>query len=142
MSAAMKITGTGPLRSSPARRKDAASGTASGAFAAELNQGARAQGTAGSGPVETLEALLAIQEVPDATQSGRRAQRHAEDLLDRLEEVRNGLLAGALPRQKLDELARLVRLRRDQILDPRLAEVLDEIELRCRVELAKLEAVG
>jgi hypothetical protein len=35
----------------------------------------------------------------------------------------------------------LVRLRRDQVMDPRLAEVLDEIELRCRVELAKLEAV-
>lgn|SRR6185436_113113 len=138
----MKITGTGPLRSSPTRRKDAASGAAPGAFAAELNQSARPQGAAGPGPVETLEALLAVQEVPDATQSGRRAQRHAEDLLDGLEDVRNALLVGALPRQKLDELARLVRLRRDQVLDPRLADVLDEIELRCRVELAKLEAVA
>lgn len=138
----MKITGTGPLRSSPARRKDAASGTASGAFASELHQSARPQGPAGPGPLETLEALLAVQEVPDAAQSGRRAQRHAEDLLDRLEEVRNALLIGALPRQKLDELARLVRLRRNLVLDPRLADVLDEIELRCRVELAKLEAVA
>jgi hypothetical protein len=138
----MKITGTGPLRSSPTRRKDAASGAAPGAFAAELQQNARPQGAAGAGPVETLEALLAVQEVPDATQSGRRAQRHAEDLLDRLEEVRTALLVGTLPRQKLDELARLVRLRRERVLDPRLAEVLDEIELRCRVELAKLEALS
>src|SRR5215470_6295049 len=99
----MKITGTGPLRSAPTRRKDAASGAASGAFATELHQGARAQGPVGSGPVETLDALLAVQEVPDATQSGRRAQRHAEDLLDRLEEVRNALLIGTLPRQRLNE---------------------------------------
>ena len=69
------------------------------------------------------------------------AKRHAEDLLDGLEEVRNALLDGALPRQRLDELVRLVRMRRERVLDPRLADVLDEIELRCRVELAKLEAV-
>jgi hypothetical protein len=129
------------VRSSPTRRKEATSGAAPGAFAAELHQSSRPQGTTGAGHVETLEALLAVQEVPDATQSGGGAQRHAEDLLDRLEEVRNALLVGALPRQKLDELARLVRLRRERVLDARLASILEEIELRCRVELAKLEAV-
>lgn len=138
----MKITGTGPVRTTPARRKDAANGAAPGTFAAELGQGARSQGVAGSSPVETLEALLSVQEVPDATQSGGRAQRHAEDLLDRLDELRHALLDGTLPRHRLDELARLVRSRRERVLDPRLAEVLDEIELRCLVELAKLEAVG
>jgi len=137
----MKITGTGPLRSSPARRKDAASSATSGSFAAELNHGSRPQGVSGAGPAETLEALLSVQEVADSTQSSSRAKRHAEDLLDGLEEVRNALLDGALPRQRLDELVRLVRMRRERVLDPRLADVLDEIELRCRVELAKLEAV-
>jgi hypothetical protein len=138
----MKITGTGPLRSAPARRKDAAGGAATGAFAAELGASARSSGIVGGGPVETLDALLALQEVPDATQSRGRAQRHAEDLLDRLDELRHALLAGALSRQRIDDLARLVRLRRERVLDPRLADVLDEIELRCRVELAKLEMVG
>lgn len=138
----MKITGTGPVRSSPTRRKEATSGASSGAFAAELQQSSRPQGAAAAGHVETLEALLAVQEVPDATHSGGGAQRRAEDLLDRLEEVRNALLIGALPRQKLHELARLVRLRRERVHDARLADILDEIELRCRVELAKLEAVA
>ena len=138
----MKITGTGPMRSAPARRKDAAGGAAPGAFAAELGATARSGGVAGAGPVDTLEALLALQEVPDATQSRGRAQRHAEDLLDRLDDLRDALLAGALSRQRIDDLARLVRLRRERVLDPRLAEVLEEIELRCRVELAKLEMVG
>jgi hypothetical protein len=138
----MKITGTGPVRSSPARRKEATAGVGSNAFAAELGQGARPQGTSGAGPVDTLEALLSVQEVPDSTHPGGRAQRHAEDLLDRLDEVRYALLDGTLPRHRLNELARLVRLRRERILDPGLAHVLDEIELRCRVELAKLEAVA
>jgi hypothetical protein len=138
----MKITGTGPVRSAPARRKDAVGDATPGAFAAELGTTSKNAGVAGAGPVETLEALLALQEVPDATQSRGRAQRHAEDLLGRLDELRHALLEGALPRQRIDDLARLVRVRRERVLDPRLAMVLDEIELRCRVELAKLEMVG
>jgi hypothetical protein len=35
-------------------------------------------------------------------------------------------------------LAQLVRARRDQVDDPRLIAILDEIELRAAVELAKL----
>jgi hypothetical protein len=138
----MKIMGTGSVRNAPTRRKDAVGGAAAGAFAAELGATSRNAGVAGGGPVETLEALLALQEVPDATQSPGRAQRHAEDLLDRLDELRDALLAGALSRQRIDDLARLVRQRRERVLDPRLSEVLEEIELRCRVELAKLEMVG
>jgi hypothetical protein len=138
----MKITGTRPVRSTPARRKEGIGGAAPGAFAAELGATARSSGVAGGGPVEGLEALLALQEVPDATQSQARARRHAEDLLDRLDDLRHALLEGALTRQRIDDLARLVRLRRERVLDPRLAAVLDEIELRCRVELAKLEMVG
>jgi hypothetical protein len=36
------------------------------------------------------------------------------------------------------ELSRLARARRADVDDPRLVEVLDEIELRAEVELAKL----
>lgn len=138
----MKITGTGPVRTTPARRGSATGGAAPGAFAAELGAPARASAGAGAAPVETLEALLAVQEVPNATDGGGKAARHAEDLLDRLDELRDALLTGTLPRRRLDELSRLVRFRRERVADPRLASVLDEVELRCRVELAKLEAVA
>jgi hypothetical protein len=135
----MKITGTGPVRTAPARRKDPAARAGEGAFAAELASAGRPAPSVAARPVETLDALLSVQEVPDATDRARRAARHAEDLLDRLDELRHALLVGTLPRNKLDQLARLVRTRREAVADPNLAAVLDEIELRCRVELAKLE---
>lgn len=60
-------------------------------------------------------------------------------MLDQLEEIRVGLLTGAIPRDRLEALDRLVQENRGQVVDPRLGEILDEIELRARVELAKLD---
>jgi hypothetical protein len=59
-------------------------------------------------------------------------------MLDRLDEIRLGLLSGAVSKERLVELSRLARARRADVDDPRLVEVLDEIELRAEVELAKL----
>ena len=50
----------------------------------------------------------------------------------------SGLLMGTLPKEKLTELADMVRTRRESCQDPRLAALLDEIELRAEVEIAKL----
>ena len=44
--------------------------------------------------------------------------------------------------EHLADLARTVRDTRAAVDDPRLSGVLDEIELRARVELAKLEAIA
>lgn len=90
-----------------------------------------------------VEGIFAAQSVdPDGGQTSpderrRRAQRGAE-ILDRLEEIRRGLLIGAIPKDKLAELARLVRDKREKGADPVISRLLDEIELRAEVELAKL----
>jgi hypothetical protein len=55
-----------------------------------------------------------------------------------LEELRIGLLLGHIPRDRLADLSRMVRDRREDAEDPQLAALLDEIELRAEVELAKL----
>ncbi len=88
----------------------------------------------------SVEALLAAQVIGDATdeESRHRMIQHGEDILDRLEELRRGLLSGSLPRERLFELAQLVRNRRNTTDDPKLHSLLDEIELRAEVEIAKL----
>lgn len=136
----MKITGTGPVRTTPTRRKDATGRAGAGGFASELGGSASAGAATGASPADTVQALLAVQEVPDSTEPGKRAMRRGEDLLERLEGLQQSLLAGALPEGRITELAEAVRARRDKVADPRLATILDEIELRCRVELAKLAA--
>jgi hypothetical protein len=47
------------------------------------------------------------------------------------------LLAGGISREKLLQLSRIVNARRSQITDPKLAAILDDIDLRAQVELAK-----
>ena len=94
------------------------------------------------GGVVGLGGILAAQSVdpegaPDHKERQRRAQRGA-DILDRLEEVRQGLLAGGIPKSRLQELAQLVREKRERGADPVISRLLDEIELRAEVELAKL----
>jgi len=81
--------------------------------------------------------MLAVRDATD--RSGGQPRRRAEDMLDRLEELRLGLLAGEIPREKLESLERLVQEQRGAVSDPRLSDLLDEIELRARVELAKLD---
>jgi hypothetical protein len=56
-----------------------------------------------------------------------------------LDEVRDGLLAGGIPRVTLNRLALAIAKRRESFAEPKLQTVLDEIDLRARVELAKLE---
>jgi hypothetical protein len=86
-----------------------------------------------------VEALFALQEVPDATDDRTRAAAKGDKLLDRLDDLRTGLLLGHISRDKLAELARLARDSSENVADPQLREVLQEIELRAQVELAKLQ---
>jgi hypothetical protein len=59
-------------------------------------------------------------------------------MLDELEQIRLGLLLGQIPQARLEQLAQMVRARREQLDDPKLIAILDDIELRAAVELAKL----
>ena len=52
------------------------------------------------------------------------------------------LLGGELSQAQLDRLSRAVREQRSATEDPKLEAVLDEIETRAAVELAKLEWAG
>ena len=136
---AMKITGTGPLQSpAPVRRKDRGGRTGATAFTSELASEAPVHSPAAIGEVGTVNTLLTVQEVADPTADRRRAVRRGEDMLERLDELRHGLLCGTFPKEKLDSLLVVVRRQHDRVADPRLREVLREIELRAAVELAKL----
>lgn len=98
----------------------------------------RAEGVSAAQPLTNLDTLVVLQEAPNDQGAKKRALKRASDMLDQLEAIRLDLLDGGVPAPRLEALVRLVRLQRDQVNDPRLAHVLDEIELRARVELAKL----
>lgn len=136
----MKIDPSARLRSTPARRAGRArASSASGAFESHL--AAPAEDSAPVSAPQTaacVNPLLAVQEVADATSGRAHAKARAEAMLERLDDIRIGLLTGFVARDRLEELLRLVNDKRSGAGDGRLREVLDEIELRAKVELAKL----
>lgn len=138
----MKIDPTGLSSTRPAKLRDRAGSGRAGEFAKQIGGDQPAtHSVAGGGPVSAVDALLSLQEVSDSTseQANARARARGQVLLDRLDEIRHGLLMGTIPRRTLTELARTARAQKEAAADPRLAETLAEIELRAEVELAKLD---
>jgi Class II flagellar assembly regulator len=141
----MKVSNVGSgVSTSGARRTDKTSGSAKGAFKQALNSAMdtleEAQAFDGPSAMGGVETLWAVQAMGDSTEreSRRRLVQRGEDILDRLEEVRHCLLMGTIPKDKLEQLTQMIRARREACSDPRLGNLLDDIELRAEVELAKL----
>jgi hypothetical protein len=140
---AIKIDPVSPKPVAANRRVGGSAAAAGGGeFAKALgeSQGGQGQHVSMALSVNSLSVVLAVQETPDAAKG--RARQRARDrgfkMLDFLEEIRAGLLVGAIPKDRLEQLAQMVRAKREQIDDPKLTAILDEIELRAAVELAKL----
>ena len=95
--------------------------------------------TAGPTGVTSLDALLALQEVGGPLERRRRAVRRAGRILDVLDELKMALLDGHLPPAALERLLSAIHEERNGTDDPRLEGLLDEIETRAAVEMAKLE---
>jgi hypothetical protein len=97
----------------------------------------RAANAAPAMRMTALDAILTLQCVDDALNAPRKkAVRRGQGLLDGLEAVRADLLVGRVSPDRLDDLMALVAEAREQTL-PGLDALLDDIELRVRVELAK-----
>jgi hypothetical protein len=138
----MKISDIGSTRelSHAKRKKKVEAGESD--FAAHLQEAAQteAPGVVEAPTVSQVGAVLAAQEVPDSAEGRSRGLlcKYGDDVLDHLDVIRHGLLAGAVPKERLAALAKRMRQKRMQSSDARLNEIVDEIELRAEVEIAKL----
>ena len=133
---------TGPKRGTQVSAKPKTGDAAASRGAFNISEGAKANASQGAQAVRSLtsvDALISIQEVPDATARRAKAIARAEHMLDLLEEIKIAILSGAMPRARVTKLTRIVEDARGEVASEELSGVLDEIELRARVELAKLE---
>lgn len=135
----MEIKGPGRVETTGAIRRKPGASTGGSGFSVGGAAETHAQIVAGPGPIAAMDSILALQDMGDATDGRSKGLAHGEQLLDILDSVRDGLLAGGIPRATLNKLAVAVTRRHDSFADPKLQDVLDQIELRAHVELAKLE---
>ena len=108
----MKISGTGPIRRTSESGRPKKKGAGKGAdFATELDEAAadKTSAVSGTGPLAAVDALLSVQEVTDSTKGRTRGAVRAQFMIDGLDEIRQGLLIGAIPKSKLAALVEVVR---------------------------------
>lgn len=135
----MKVNGpSGAAPASGARSTRSASGFSLGQMGAAAPT-ASAQAAAPTAGVSDVSALMALQGVETATERRRRAVRRGSSLLDRLDELKIALLSGEAGEGALERLGRTLREERPEDEDSNLTGLLEQIDLRAAVELAKAE---
>jgi len=140
----MEIKGPGRTTTSGVSRKKKTHGTGKAGFSKALSTDdtAAAAPPSGTSPLTSVSSLLSLQEMPTSSDGKSRGLAMAEDMMGHLEIIRHGLLAGQIPLNKLKEVVAVVTRERNMSKDPVLDEILNDIELRVKVELAKLEMLG
>jgi hypothetical protein len=139
----MKIEGPNKTSGPKGVSKASPKKTGDDAFGSMVNdteETGSASSTSRPTSISSLDALLSLQEAESGTseEAAKKARKRANDILDQLDKVRVGLLTGEMPKSTLQQLASTIASHRDHVIDPKLAELLDEIDLRAQVELAKL----
>ena len=137
----MKIEG--PSKSGKTSKSGKSGGVSKGdgTFGAMVTGAAnRASNANPTQSIAKVDALLAVQGVESSTERGtkRRMQERADKILTKLDNLRLKVLSGGLTLGQVIDIADVVASHRESITDPEMSAVLDEIDLRAQIELAKI----
>lgn len=131
----MKIGNSSPISSKELQKKKSGS-VSGGGFSAYMSDGV--EKTSSTMPTIPISALAMLNEVEDAVEAPKKSVERGNDMLDELEKIRDGLLFGGISVSRLENIQRMLANKQGMVQDPKLAEIIEEIEIRAAVELAKL----
>ncbi len=137
----MKIEGPNRTSATSSSKGKGKVSSGDGSFSDLLTGGVKeTRSAAATHSIASIDSLLAAQSVEDPTERAarKRKQARADSILDELENMRIALLSGTLTVGHVIDIADVVAAHREKIMDPRLHAVLDEIDLRAQIEIAKL----
>lgn len=139
----MKVSNVGASgKSQGTAKKKKAEGGHGAEFAEHLkaaSENVAASEVSESAGVGSVSGILAIQEAGTATDGRSKglAMTYGGELLDQLEVIRRDILLGAIPKDRLMNLAQRLRSAAQRSGDPKLDAILDDIEMRVEIEIAK-----
>ena len=137
----MKVQGPGQTQGASKSKKKGKSSGADGSFGDFVSSGASEAAPAkATQSIAHVDALLAIQETEDPTaRAAKQRMRHrGGSILNELEKIRMAMLNGNLTVGHMVDIADVVASHREKITDSELMGILDEIDLRAQVEIAKM----
>ena len=135
----MKVTGPSRSAGPSAATGGARAAPTGGAGFSPMAPVASASHASGPSGVGSVDALIALQETSGPLERRRRAAQRGGRILDVLDEMKLALLEGMHRPEAFDRLRRLIREERAATEDPGMEDVLNEIDVRAAVELAKQE---
>lgn len=103
----------------------------------EVDETPSSPGVPTSSPIGSIDAIMALQGIGDSTEQNKQTMEKGDELLEKLDEIRHGLLLGNVSPQKLLQLKDTLASYNIAGSDPKLAEIVRDIEVRAAVELAK-----
>ncbi len=139
----MKVSGPDSTQKVSGTKKTSKAGSTGGVQFGSLLETGETEApahTSATGVIAGIDSLLAAQEVDDPAQRSARKRMRArgEDVLKQLDKLRLGMLTGTLSVGNLLDIADVVATHRERINDPQLSSILDEIDLRAQIEIAKM----
>lgn len=137
----MKIQGPGkPNAPSKTSKKDKTSSSSENFGDYVAKEAGGASGSTTTQNIARVDALLSIQAVEDPTARAakKRMRARGNTILDELDKIRMAMLNGSLTVGHMIDIADVVASHREKISDPALTAIMDEIDLRAQVELAKM----
>ncbi len=139
----MKITGPGKTeKTSGAKKAGGTKASGSSEFSGLLGteEAAEAAHTSAAGAIARIDVLLAAQGAEDPAERATRGRmrKRADTILRQLDKLRLGMLTGNLSVGNMVDIADVVASHRERVQDPQMASILDEIDLRAQIEIAKM----
>jgi len=136
----MKIQGPSKTSGSGKADKAKKTGKTDSKFDSMVAKAGQADATAATQSITKVDALLAVQGVETATdgKSRGRMRDRGDKVLRQLDNIRLGILTGKLNIGEVLNIADVVASHREDIDDPELTAVLDEIDMRAQIEIAKM----
>lgn len=97
------------------------------------------QGAAVTHSIARVDGLLSVQgaESPTERAARKRMVGRSEDILKELDGLRMSILTGTMTLGQVIDIADVVASHRERVTDPKLTAILDEIDLRAQIEIAK-----
>jgi hypothetical protein len=136
----MKIEGPSKTQKTGKSDKAKKANKADGSFGEMVTGAAKeSAATAASQSIAKVDALLAVQGAESATEktARRKMRERGDNVLKQLDLLRMGLLTGNLTLGQVIDVADVVASHREKISDPQMTAVLDEIDMRAQIEIAK-----
>lgn len=129
----VKIENNAAIRQANLRRIVKSGKSSTAGFSQALGAAESSHETTQVASASPLNSLLFLQEVNEREEAAERGNK----ILDLLDRLRVSLLTGELGDHHLMSLKSYINISRSKYSDPQLQGILDEIEQRANIELAK-----